>query len=85
MRANYRDHGYTRLLYVNTASVVTPVIEELTTAMGDAPKVTVLMTSNDEVTEARLARREVGGGLHSAAERRLEAARGLESEALEER
>lgn len=64
MWSNYRGHGYTRLLYVNTASVVAPVIEELTTAMGDAPKVTgVLLTSSDEVAEQRLAQREVGGGL----------------------
>ena len=85
MWSNYRDHGYTRLLYVNTASVLAPVIEELTTAMGDAPKVTgVLLTSSDEVAEQRLAQREVGGGLDYAVGRSSEAALGLEAEAPKE-
>lgn len=82
MWSNYRDHGYTRLLYVNTASVLAPVIEELTTAIGDAPKVTgVLLTSSDEVAQQRLAQREVGGGLEDAVGRSREAALGLEAEA----
>jgi hypothetical protein len=60
MWSNYTDHGYTRLLYVNTATVIAPVIEELSRAMGDAPKVTgVLLNSSDEVAEQRLAQRDV--------------------------
>jgi thymidylate kinase len=82
MWSNYKRHGYTRLLYVNTASVVAPVIEELTKAMGDTPAVTgVLLTSSDEVAAQRLAQREVGGGLDYAVGRSREAAVGLEAEA----
>ena len=85
MWSNYRDHGYRRLLYVNTASVAAPVIEQLTAAMGDAPRVTgVLLTSSDAVAERRLAQREVGGGLGYAVGRSREAARGLEAEAPQE-
>lgn len=82
MWSNYRGHGYSRLIYVNTASVVAPVIVELTTAMGDDPKVTgVLLTSSDDVAEQRLVQREVGGGLDYSVERSREAALGLEAEA----
>ncbi len=82
MWANYKAHGYTRLIYVNTASVVAPVIDELTIAMGDQPKVIgVLLTSSDEVAGQRLAQREVGGGLDYAMGRSREAARGLEADA----
>jgi hypothetical protein len=82
MWSNYKAHGYTRLIYVNTASVVAPVIDELTGAMGDEPKVTgVLLTSSDEVAEQRLFQREIGGGLEYAVGRSHEAALGLEAEA----
>lgn len=82
MWSNYKAHGYTRLIYANTASVVAPVIDELTTAMGDHPVVTgVLLTSSDEVAEQRLVEREVGGGLDYAVGRSREAAHGLDSEA----
>jgi len=85
MWSNYRAHGYTRLMYVNTASVVAPVIEALATAMGDHPRTTgVLLTSSDEVAEQRLVEREVGGGLDYAVGRSREAALGLEAEAPEE-
>ena len=48
MWSNYRAHGYTRLIYVNTASVFGRVMEELTTAMGDEPMVSgVFLTSSD--------------------------------------
>lgn len=81
MWSNYRAHGYTRLIYVNTASVVAPVINELTTAMGDHPEVIgVLLTSSDEIADQRLAQREVGGGLVYAMERSRDAARGLEAD-----
>lgn len=82
MWSNYKARGYRRLIYVNTACVVAPVIQELTTAMGDHPTVTgVLLTSNDEVAEQRLAQREIGGGLDYAVRRSREAALGLEAEA----
>ena len=85
MWSNYRAHGYTRLIYVNTASVFAQVIDALTTAMGDDPTVTgVLLTSSDEVAENRLVQREVGGGLESALGRSREAALELESAAPEE-
>lgn len=85
MWSNYRAHGYTRLIYVNTASVADPVINELTRAMGDQPKVVgVLLTSSDEVADLRLARREVGGGLDYAMGRSRDAALGLETAAPEE-
>ncbi len=64
MWSNYKAHGYERLIYVNTASVIAPAIDELATAMGDHPTVTgVLLTSSDEVAEQRLVQREVGGAL----------------------
>ena len=85
MWSNYKAHGYTRLIYVNTASVIARVIEELTTALDDDPKVTgVLLTSSDEVAEQRLIQREVGGGLDYAVGRSREAALGLEAEAPKE-
>lgn len=78
MWSNYRAHGYTRLIYVNTASVFGHVIDALTTAMGDDPMVFgVLLTSSDAVTKQRLVQREVGGGLDYAVGRSREAALGL--------
>ena len=83
--SNYRAYGYTRLIYVNTASVFADVIDALTTAMGDDPMVTgVLLTSSDEVAEQRLVQREVGGGLDYAVGRSREAAHELEASAPEE-
>jgi hypothetical protein len=38
MWSSYRVLGYSRLIYVNTASVLGHVIDSLATAMGDAPK-----------------------------------------------
>jgi len=80
MWSNYRAHGYSRLMYVNTASVLPGVIDTLTTAMGDNPIVTgVLLTSSDEVARERLAQREIGAGLDYAVGRSIEAALGLAS------
>jgi hypothetical protein len=85
MWSNYKAHGYTRLIYVNTASVFAHVIDSLATAMGDDPKVTgVLLTSSHEVAEQRLFQREVGGGLDYAVGRSREAALELEASAPEE-
>ncbi|WP_203217848.1 ATPase [Nocardia terpenica] len=64
MWANYRDLGYRRLIYTNTASVFADVAAALTTAMGDAPRLTaVLLTCSDETAAQRLSRREIGSGL----------------------
>ena len=80
MWSNYRALGYTRLIYVNTASVLPHVIASLTTAMGDDPIVHgVLLTSSDAVAEQRLVEREVGGGLDYAVGRSREAALELEA------
>lgn len=82
MWSNYRAHGYTRLIYVNTASVFKHVIDALTTVMGDDPMMSgVLLTSSDAVTKQRLVQREVGGGLDYAVRRSREAALGLEASA----
>lgn len=82
MWSNYRAHGYRRLIYVNTASVLPHVIDALTTAMGDNPTVTsVLLTSSDEVARQRLTQREVGGGLDYAVRQSTEAALGLQASA----
>lgn len=61
MWSNYKAHGHTRLIYVNTASVLPQVVDALTTAMGDDPVVSgVFLTSSDAVAERRLVQREVG-------------------------
>ncbi len=80
MWSNYRAHGYRRLIYVNTASVLPHVIDDLTTAMGDNPRVTSCFS--------RLAMRSpgngspsatIGGGLDYAVGQSADAALGLES------
>src|SRR5882757_10816453 len=48
MWANYRALGYRRMIYINTVSVLPDVIEQLTAAMGDDPKVlAVLLVCTD--------------------------------------
>jgi hypothetical protein len=62
MWANYRALGYRRMIYTNTASV--RVVDELTTAMGDDPRVTaVLLIADDLTARQRLAKREIGTAL----------------------
>jgi hypothetical protein len=64
MWANYRALGYRRLIYTNTVSVLPDVIEQLTTAMGDNPKVfAVLLTCTDITARERLSQREIGSTL----------------------
>ena len=46
MWSNYTAHGYSRLIYVNTARVLGHVIDALTTAMGDAPKVSGVLSDS---------------------------------------
>ncbi len=77
MWANYRQVGYSRLVYTNTASV--GFIDELTAAMGDDPHVTaVLLTANDATARQRLAMREIGSALRWHVERGDLAGRELE-------
>lgn len=62
MWRNYRDLGYHRLIYTNTASVLN--MDSLTFALGGSViRTGVLLTASDETTAERLARREVGSGL----------------------
>ena len=64
MWANYRALGYHRMIYTNTASVLPDVIEHLTTAMGDNPRVVaVLLTCTDATARDRLSQREIGSTL----------------------
>jgi hypothetical protein len=82
MWANYRAAGHSRLVYVNAASVRGPVLHALLMALGDDPVAHgVLLTASDEVAEARLAQREIGGGLAWHVERSRQVARELEEAA----
>lgn len=77
MWANYRALGYRRMIYTNTVSV--RFIDELTSAMGDDPRVTaVLLTADDVTARHRLAKREIGTALDWHIERSDIAARELE-------
>lgn len=59
MWAGYRSLGYRRLIYTNTAAVLT--LPELVAAMGDDPLVTaVLLRGGDEPVRARLRARNHG-------------------------
>ena len=70
MWRNYRAIGHTRLIYVNTASVLPETMRSLTVAMGGDPGVHgVLLTASDATVGQRLAQREVGGGLDEHLER----------------
>jgi hypothetical protein len=75
MWARYRALGHRRLIYTNTASVLPDVVEDLTTAMGDNPKVfTVLLTCADTTARERLGEREIGSALdrHLASSARMD-------------
>lgn len=62
--SNYRELGYRRMIYTNTASVFPAVISALTEAMGDTPAVNaVLLTCTDDTAGARLSQRERGSAL----------------------
>lgn len=80
--ANYRALGYGRMIYTNTVSVHASVVQELTAAMGDRPRVTaVLLTCSDMTAERRLRQREIGSALHPHIKRGLAIARQLDEEA----
>jgi hypothetical protein len=75
--SSYRELGYRRMIYTNTASV--RAVDSLTAAMGDSPHVTaVLLTCRDATARRRLAQREIGGALQAHIERGKVAARELE-------
>jgi hypothetical protein len=77
---NYRELGYRRMVYTNTASV--RAVGELTAAMGDNPRVTaVLLVCSDATARQRLAEREIGSALLAHVERGRVAARKLEQAA----
>jgi hypothetical protein len=77
---NYRELGYRRMVYTNTASV--RAVGELTAAMGDNPRVTaVLLVCSDATARQRLAQREIGSALLAYVERGRVAARKLEQAA----
>jgi hypothetical protein len=68
MWRNYRELGYRRMVYTNTVSVL--LVDKLTAAMGDDPRVTaVLLTATDATARERLARREIGTAYQDHVER----------------
>jgi hypothetical protein len=78
--ANYRALGHSRLVYTNTAAVVSDVW--MTRALGQNTHfIGVLLTASDDTTAGRLAGREIGGGLDWHLKRSRRAARWLEAEA----
>ncbi len=77
MWANYRELDYRRMIYTNTVSV--RFTQELTSAMGDDPRVVaVMLTASDVTARQRLAQREIGTALERHVERSDIAARELE-------
>ena len=79
MWQNYRDAGYSRLIYTNTASVRDDVIHALLSALGGRPVATgVLLTAGDRTTATRLRQREIGSVLDEHLERSRLAAEQLD-------
>jgi gluconate kinase len=73
MWRNYREAGWTRVVYTNTVSVLE--LPGLMAALGgDVEEVGVLLTADDATTAERLAAREIGSGLAEAVERSAAAA-----------
>ncbi|QIS15514.1 hypothetical protein [Nocardia arthritidis] len=84
MWANYRELGYRRLIYTNTASVFADVTDQLAAAMGDRPEITaILLTCSDETARKRLAQREIGTAFEEHVERGAAMARRLDTAAPE--
>ena len=78
--ANYRALGHSRLVYTNTAAVLSA--DWMTRAMGDDVRfIGALLTASDETAAGRLGLREIGGGLDWHVERSRRAAAWLEREA----
>jgi DNA polymerase III delta prime subunit len=77
---NYRELGYSRLIYTNTVSVLE--IDSLTEAMGgEVQAVGVLLTASDQVATSRLKDREIGSGFDDHVQRSNDAARRLDESA----
>ncbi len=82
MWANYRELGYRRLIYTNTASVLGHVSAELKAAIGGDPRITpVLLTCEDTTARQRLAQREIGAALDWHIQRSEKMARQLDRRA----
>lgn len=80
MWANYRALGHTRLVYTNTAAVLSQ--DWMNRALGEGVKfVGALLTADDETAMRRLGLREIGGGLDWHVERSRRAAAWLEKSA----
>ncbi|MDR6613332.1 ATPase [Leifsonia sp. 1010] len=80
MWSNYRELGYDRVVYTNTAAVVT--IPQLRHALGeDAHIEAVLLQGSDEAVRGRLARRERGASFDAHLARSAAAAVRLEADA----
>lgn len=64
MWGNYRTLGYHRLIYTSTTCVLPSVLDQLTAAMNDTPKIfPILLTCNDVSARDRLGQREIGSAL----------------------
>ena len=77
MWANYRELGYRRLIFVNSACVLATEARKLAAAMGDDPRlVPIILTCTDATAAQRLGHRETGDSLdqHVDASRRMAAA-----------
>jgi hypothetical protein len=75
---NYRDLGYSRVIYTNTVSVLDSV--PLLSAIGGAPRAFgALLTASDETIRNRLAQREIGTALEEHVSRSRRAATRLAS------
>ena len=80
MWANYRELGYSRLIYVNTVAVLES--DEIAAAMGSQPRVMgALLCAADATAAERLAQREQGAEFDSHLERSAAMAERLHSEA----
>jgi hypothetical protein len=74
---NFRDAGFRRLIYTNTASVLSE--DWIASAMGGQVGVTsVLLACSDETARERLARREIGSTLSEHLDRSRQASVHLE-------
>ena len=77
---NYRALGHNRLVYTNTAAVISA--PWMTRALGGRVRfVGVLLTAEDDTAAGRLAAREIGGGLTWHLDRGRRAALWLETQA----
>jgi gluconate kinase len=77
--ANYAAIGHTRVVYVNTVSVLEAAM--VLRAVGGGTAARVLLTAGDAVVAERLAAREVGSALERHLRRSAQAAEHLEAQA----